>query len=189
MQPISAGFALPEQQLAEVRRYRDVGTLKVTAQDPTSHEALASGDVTFIDNRVDPTTGTIALKATFPNEDRRLWPGEFVDVVLTLTVDPRAIVVPTAAVQTGPNGRYVYVVKPDETAESRPVTVAREAGGESVIASGLRPGESVVVEGQLRLVPGARVEARAASPGTAAGAAATGAASPPTGAASPATSQ
>jgi len=180
MQPISVGFALPEQQLADVRRYRDAGSLKVTATDPRTHATLGAGNVTFIDNRVDAATGTIALKATFPNEDRRLWPGEFVDVVMTLTVDPSATVVPTAAVQTGPNGRYVYVVKPDETVEARPVTVARETGAESVIAQGVTPGETVVLEGQLRLVPGARVEARAAGPPptAAAEAPAPGAASP-----------
>jgi multidrug efflux system membrane fusion protein len=164
MQPISAGFALPERQLDDVRRYLQEGTLEVTAVDPTSRQALATGNLTFIDNRVDPATGTIALKATFPNEDVRLWPGQFVNVVLTLTVDPSAVVVPTPAVQTAQEGRYVFVVKPDQTVETRPVTVARERGGETVIASGVAPGETVVTDGQLRLVPGARVEARAAPP-------------------------
>jgi multidrug efflux system membrane fusion protein len=164
IQPISVGFAVPEQQLDEVRRYREAGTLRVTAVDPTGGRALGTGSVTFIDNRVDPTTGTIALKAAFPNESNALWPGQFVDVVLTLTVDPSAVVVPATAVQTGAEHRFVYVVRPDETVEVRPVEVARDVGQESVIARGVSPGEVVVVEGQLRLVPGARVAARTAPP-------------------------
>jgi multidrug efflux system membrane fusion protein len=163
MQPISVGFALPEQQLNDVRRYGEAGTLSVTAVEPTSRRALATGAVTFIDNRVDPTTGTIALKAEFANEAGRLWPGQFVDVVLTLTLDPAAIVVPAPAVQVGPDSRYVFVVKPDQTVEARPVEVAREVGQEAVIARGITPGDVVVIDGQLRLVPGARVEARSAT--------------------------
>ncbi len=107
---------------------------------------------------MDPTTGTILLKATFPNRDEALWPGEFIDVVLMLATDPNAIVVPTQAVQTGQSGQYVYVVKNDLSVESRPVTISRTRGTLSVVARGLQPGERVVTDGQLRLAPGAKVE-------------------------------
>jgi multidrug efflux system membrane fusion protein len=113
--------------------------------------------LTFIDNNVDTTTGTIQLKATFPNRDHALWPGEFVDVILTLTTQPDAIVVPSQAVQTGQEGQYVFVVKPDMTVESRPVAVDRTQGAFSIVSRGLQPGETVVTDGQLRLVPGARI--------------------------------
>src|SRR5712671_410321 len=116
------------------------------------------GGLTFVDNAVDPATGTIKLKGTFLNKDRRLWPGQFVDVVLTLTTQPNAITVPTQAVQTSQSGQYVFVVKADNTADLRPVTVSSAFGAESVIASGLQPGERVVVEGALRLTKGTKVE-------------------------------
>jgi len=116
------------------------------------------GQLTFVDNAVDPTTGTIKLKGTFANKDRRLWPGQFVDVVLTLTTQPNAITVPTQAVQTGQAGQYVFVVKSDNTADLRPVTVSNTFGAESVIANGVQPGERVVVEGALRLTKGTKVE-------------------------------
>ena len=119
--------------------------------------------VLVIDNRVDPTTGTVQLKATFANTDTRLWPGQFVNVVLTLATQPNAVVVPREAVQSGQQGRYVFVVKPDRTAEPRPVTVARDAGNEIVIAQGVTPGEQVVTEGQARLATGMRVEIKTAA--------------------------
>jgi multidrug efflux system membrane fusion protein len=158
LRPIDVAFALPERELPEVRRYQTAGSLEVSAVIPPGGPPLAQGRLTFIDNRVDPTTGTIQLKATFANDDSRLWPGQFVNVVLTLTTEPAAVVVPTPAVQTGQEGRYVFVVKPDQTVESRPVTVAREVGEETVIAQGVGAGETVVTDGQLRLFPGARVE-------------------------------
>src|SRR5262245_2948959 len=133
--PISVAFNVPENQLADIRSYRERGTLKVEATLRGQAEPV-SGDLTFIDNRVDPTTGTVQLKATFANADTRLWPGQFVSVVLTLATQPNALTVPREALQTGPGGRYVFVVKPDRTAETRPVTVAREAGSEVVIARG-----------------------------------------------------
>jgi multidrug efflux system membrane fusion protein len=102
-------------------------------------------------------TGTIRLKGTFPNADRRLWPGQYVNVVLTLTTDPSAIVVPTTAVQTGQQGQYVFIVKGDQTADLRNIVVARAEGTQSVIRDGLRAGETVVTDGQLRLVPGSKV--------------------------------
>jgi multidrug efflux system membrane fusion protein len=116
--------------------------------------------LSFVNNTVDPGTGTILLKGTFPNENEALWPGEYVDVVLTLATEPKAIVVPTQAVQTGQSGQYVWVVKSDLTVESRPVTVARTQGPLTVVARGLEAGERVVTDGQLRLAPGARVEIR-----------------------------
>jgi len=120
--------------------------------------------VTFIDNAVDPTTGTIKLKALFDNTNRELWPGEFVNVNLQLTTEPHAIVAPTAAVQASQNGQYAYVVKQDGTVELRALTVSRTTGPEAVIASGLRAGETVVTDGQLRLTPGARIVAQQPRP-------------------------
>src|SRR5204862_5647571 len=124
-------------------------------QDGDPHSA--TGGLTFVDNAVDMTTDTIKLKATFPNADRRLWPGQFARVVLRLATLPHAIVVPQQAVQTGQDGQYVFVVKPDSTVEQRPVTSAQRVDQDVVIEKGLRPGETVVTEGQLRLEPGSRV--------------------------------
>jgi multidrug efflux system membrane fusion protein len=121
---------------------------------------VAAGKVSFIDNAVDPQTATIKLKATFPNGDRALWPGLFVQVELRLSSEPDAVVVPTVAVQPSQQGQYVYVVRPDSTVERRNVTVERQQGDESIVASGLKGGERVVTDGQLRLTPGARVTAR-----------------------------
>jgi multidrug efflux system membrane fusion protein len=121
------------------------------------------GAVTFMNNTVDPTTGTIQLKATFPNTDSALWPGQFVDVALTLTSE-QAVLVPTQAVQAGQQGSFVFVVKPDSTVESRPVKVGRRLPRELVIEQGVKAGERVVTDGQLRLVPGARVEIKPQKP-------------------------
>ena len=157
--PILVSFALPEALLPDVRRYMASGSLQVEAT-PANESAAAVGNITFVDNSVDQTTGTIRLKATFPNSDRRLWPGQFVNVVVRLSSDPRAIVVPSVAVQAGPEGQYVFVVKADQTVEMRPVTVARTAAKETVIREGIKPGETVVTDGQLRLVPGSRISIR-----------------------------
>ena len=124
---------------------------------PTSPGLVEEGRVSFIDNSVDATTGTIRLKAAFDNRDQGLWPGLFVQVSLSLTDEANSIVVPAIAVQPSPNGQYVYVVKADRTAEVRPVTVLRQFGEEMIIAQGLRDGEEVVTDGQLRLTPGAQV--------------------------------
>ena len=118
--------------------------------------------VTFIDNAVDLSTGTIKVKGTFPNHDRQLWPGQFVNVVVRLATESAAIVVPTVAVQTGPDGSYVYLVKPDQTVELRPVTIARVAGDESMIRDGITAGDTVVTDGHLRLVPGSRISVKGA---------------------------
>jgi membrane fusion protein, multidrug efflux system len=165
VQPIYVSFTVPQQQLPAIKRYMAQGSLKVRALPQGEREPL-EGTVTFIDNAVDQTTGTIRLKATFANETRRLWPGQFVNVQLTLTVEPDVIVVPSQAVQTGQQGSaYVFVVKPDATVENRPVVVERTQGSESIIAKGLRAGESVVTDGQPRLVAGTKVEVRGGAGG------------------------
>jgi multidrug efflux system membrane fusion protein len=159
--PVSVAFAIPEARLPELNRYMAQGSLRVTATPPND-DVPSVGRITFVDNAVDQNTGTIKIKGTFPNTDRRLWPGQFVNVVVTLTTDPGAIVVPTVAVQDGQQGPYVFAVKDDQTVEMRPVTVARARGAETVVASGLQPGEIVVTDGHLRLVPGSRIGQKSA---------------------------
>jgi multidrug efflux system membrane fusion protein len=156
VQPIYVSFSVPEQQLTAINSYRARGTLTVEARIDGGRRT-AAGTLTFVNNTVDPTTGTIQLKATFPNADDALWPGQFVDVVLVLASEA-AVVVPAEAVQPGQQGSFVFVVKPDLTVESRRVNVGRRLPRELVIEDGLQAGERVVTDGQLRLVPGARVE-------------------------------
>lgn len=158
LKPIYVAFALPESSLADVRKYQSSGELKVRAEIPNG--GPAEGTLTFIDNAVDPATGTIKLRGTFPNADERLWPGLFVDVVLALTVRHGAIVVPSQAVQTGEQGPYVFVIQQDLTAQPKPVSVATAWSGQSVIASGLQAGERVVIDGQSRLKPGTKVQVK-----------------------------
>jgi multidrug efflux system membrane fusion protein len=158
MSPIYVAFSVPEANVERIRAFKAAGPLKTEALPQSPGAAPAAGVLTFIDNAVDETTGTIALKATFENADRALWPGQFLNVRLILTVEKGVVVVPSQAVETGQTGEYVYVIKEDLTAEMRPVKVARTSGGESVIASGLQAGERVVTDGQLRLTPGAKVE-------------------------------
>ncbi len=162
IQPIYVSFTVPQQQMPAIKRYMAEGTLQVQVL-PSGDPKPVNGTVTFIDNAVDTTTGTIRLKGTFGNEEKRLWPGQFVNVTLTLTTEPNAIVIPAQAVQSGQQGQqYVFVVKPDSTVDSRRVTVQRTQGSETVIAKGLTPGERVVTDGQPRLTPGAKVEVRGA---------------------------
>lgn len=156
--PIYVDFFVPESSLSEIKEYQARGPLKVRAEIPDSHRPTAQGNLSFIDNVVDSTTGTIRLKADFPNADKRLWPGQFVNVVLRLTTRSGAIVAPSQAVQTGQDGQFVFVVKADRTAESRPVTVDWNAGGQAIIQKGLQPGEVVVIDGQLGLTPGSQVQ-------------------------------
>ncbi len=168
VQPIYVNFSVPEQYLSDIKKYMGVGKLMVSAfiskkGDSKDDKGLEEGVLTFVDNTVDPTTGTIKLKGTFENPKKRLWPGQFVDIMVTLTTQPNAVVVPSSAVQTGQNGQYVFVVKKDNTVESRTVAVTRTVGDESVIEKGLNPGETVVTDGQLRLVPGAKVEIKKTS--------------------------
>jgi multidrug efflux system membrane fusion protein len=159
IQPVYVSFAVPESSLDAIRRHTGPGQkLPVAASASGDPSHAETGELTFLDNTVDPTTGTILLKATFSNQNEVLWPGEYVDVVLRLATEPGAIVVPSQAVQTGQAGQYVYVVKNDLTVESRPVKVSRTHGSLSVVANGLQAGERVVTDGQLRLSPGAKVE-------------------------------
>lgn len=155
--PVNVSFSVPEQSLSAVRKYQADGELQVTAQVPNSGFTPVPGKLSFIDNSTDATTGTIKLKAQFPNTDKALWPGQFVDVVLTLTHQDNAIVVPPTAIQNGPNGQYVFIVKPDGTVDMRDVKVARSEGDFTVVASGVKPGDTVVTVGQLRLAPGTKV--------------------------------
>jgi multidrug efflux system membrane fusion protein len=161
IRPILVRFTVPERHLALLQRYRS-GRLPVYVvpggSDSTTHE----GRLTFIDNNVDPGTGTILLKAEFPNADRSLWPGEFVNARLVLFTERRACVVPSQAVSQGQEGAYVYVVQPDRTAALKPVTVARATEEWAVIARGVAPGDQVVTDGQLRLAPGSKVVVKGA---------------------------
>jgi len=158
--PIYVSFSIPESQLPQLKRYMAQESLLVQAAPPNDTGPVAEGRISFVDNLVDQTTGTIRVKGTFPNEARRLWPGQFVNVNVTLTTDPGAIVVPTAAIQAGQQGQYAFVVKADKTVELRPVEVARTSATEIVLQKGLQPGETVVTDGQLRLVAGSRVSVK-----------------------------
>lgn len=159
IEPIYVLFSLPEAQLGAVRKEMDSGRkLAVTAGLFKDNGVPSQGELAFVDNTVDTTTGTIKLRALFPNADRRLWPGQFVNVTLVLAREPDAVVVPSYGVQTGQDGQFVFVVKDDLTVERRNVTVGRAIGDEAVIAAGLAGGERIVVDGQFRLVPGSRVE-------------------------------
>jgi multidrug efflux system membrane fusion protein len=184
LSPAYVAFSVPGRYLQQIRNYQAQKPLRVaataspdapsrepaarpsngTAPAPATGAAAAPfvnhGSVSFIDNMVDPTTGTIRLKATFQNADRQLWPGAFVQVTLDLTTDANALVVPATAVQPSQDGQYVYVVKQDGTVEMRPVKVDRQQGSETVIAEGLSRGEKVITDGHLRLTPGARVAER-----------------------------
>ena len=156
--PIDVTFSVPEQFLPEIKKYMATGKLLVEALIPMNEERPEKGVITFIDNTVDSNTGTIRLKGTFTNHGKKLWPGQFVNVALTLTTEPNAIVVPSQTIQTGQEGQYVFVVKSDLTVESRSVVAGRTVNNETVIEKGLQVNERVVTDGQLRLYPGAKVE-------------------------------
>jgi multidrug efflux system membrane fusion protein len=161
VEPIYVTFAVPESQLPAIKTYMAQQKLVVRARpqdDPNAAEE--TGYLTFVDNAVDTTTGTIKLKGTFANQDRKLWPGQFVRVTLRLTMQQNAVVVPNQAIQAGQNGSFVYVVKPDRTVESRPVVTGARVDQDMVVDKGLQPGEVVVTEGQLRLAPGSKVVVR-----------------------------
>lgn len=161
VQPIYATFAVPEQRLGEIRRHMATGPLAVTVAGPDGAGGpLAAGRLVFVDNAVDVSTGTIKLRAEFENRDLALWPGQFVNISLKLYEEENAIVVPSIAVQTGPQGEFVFVIRPDSTTEVRKVAVARTEGDLTVIATGLAKGERVVTRGQLRLSPGVKVVVR-----------------------------
>jgi len=155
--PIYVTFSVPEMELAGIKKYMASGDLKVEALIPNDTGPPEQGVISFLDNMVDTTTGTIKIKGTFANKQRRLWPGQFVNVVLTLATIPNAVIVPAQAVQTGQEGLFVFVVKQDRTVELRPVVTGETYNGETVIEKGLNVGETVVTDGQLQLLPGTRV--------------------------------
>jgi membrane fusion protein, multidrug efflux system len=155
--PVYVVFSLPEKALSDIRRHMAIGRLKVEASLPNDTKAADEGVLTFVDNAVDNSTGTIQLKGTFPNQAQRLWPGQFVNTTLTLTTQRNAVVISNKAIQTGQQGQYVFVVKQDSTVESRPIVVDRVMDEDAVITKGLNPGETVVLDGQLQLIPGVKV--------------------------------
>ena len=164
--PIYVTFFVPESNLARVRERFSAGQLKVLAYPKGQPDNPAEGRLTFIDNGVDTTTGMFKLKATFENKDRKLWPGQFVDIALELSTEKNAIVVPTKAIQTGQKGEYVYVVGADSTAELRPVKIRGVFQNMTVIADGLNAGERVIVNGHLRVVPKGKVVVQSTMPAT-----------------------
>jgi multidrug efflux system membrane fusion protein len=160
--PIYATFSVPERDMVDLRKYLGKG-IKVEAYVTGDEGKPESGGITFLDNTVDPATGSIKLKASFANSSRRLWPGQFVSVVISMTNIANAVVVPSRAIQTGQQGQYVFVVKADQTVEQRPVSVGVAVNGETVIAAGVTGAETVVTDGQVRLVSGAKVEVKPTS--------------------------
>jgi len=159
VQPIYTSFGVPEQQLTQIRKHQAAGSLKVEARVP--NQATATGALTFVNNTVDQNTGMIQLKATFPNTENALWPGQFVEVTMTLA-NESAVVVPSQAIQPGQQGPFVFVVLPDNKVEARKVEPGRRLERETIVAKGLNAGERVVTDGQLRLVPGSKVEVKPA---------------------------
>jgi multidrug efflux system membrane fusion protein len=157
IEPIYISFGVPEQFLPEIRKRQKEGPLVAEATYVNLETSPPQGKLTFIDNSVDPTTGMIQLKATFPNNDDTLWPGQFVQVTLQLSEQSRALVVPSQTIQNGQKGEFVFVVKPDQTVEMREVKSGLVVKGETVVLSGLKKGETVVIDGQMRLVPGVKV--------------------------------
>jgi membrane fusion protein, multidrug efflux system len=160
IQPANVAFAIPEKDLPKVRNYSEQKKLEVDAFIP-GEELPEKGLLTFIDNAVNTPTGTITIKGTFANREKRLVPGQFVNVVLLLATEPNAILVPTQSVEQGQEGQHVYVIKPDSTVELRPVTAAQDIKGETVILKGIKAGEQVVTDGQMLLTPGAKVSVKA----------------------------
>ena len=166
IQPIYVTFSVAEQYLSDIKKYMAKGKVLVNAFITKGEENPEEGILTFVDNTVDAATGTIKLKATFANKKNRLWPGQFLDIVMVLTTQPNAVVVPSQAIQMGQKGQYIFVIKKDLTVEDRPVTVGRALNSETVIEKGLQVGEQVVTDGQLRLIPGAKVQIKGQTEGT-----------------------
>ncbi len=156
IQPINVAFAIPEKDLPRVKKYFAEKKLEVNAFIP-GEDRPETGELSFVDNAINASTGTITLKGTFANQGKRLLPGQFVNVILTLASEPNAILVPSQGVEQGQAGQYVFVVRPDSTVEMRPVTIGAEIKGETVILKGLKVGERVVTDGQMRLLPGGKV--------------------------------
>jgi multidrug efflux system membrane fusion protein len=157
LKPISVLFTLPQQQLTQVNEEAAKGPLKVFAVDRDNTKPLSEGVLAVVNNQIDQTTGTIQLKATFPNDDQKLWPGQFVNSRLLVTTRKDGLVVPASVIQRGPNGSFAYVIKQDQTVEMRPVTVNQIDNGLALIDDGLQEGEQVVVDGQYKLQPGSKV--------------------------------
>jgi len=162
IKPIEVAFSVPQRLLRIIKEEMPKHKLPVRALPRGQEDRPIAGELIFVDNTLDASTGTIALKATYPNADERLWPGEFVDVILTMKEEPGAILVPTRAIQTGQTGQYVFVVKADQSVELRPVIIERTLGVDSVVSKGLDAGETVVTDGQLRLANGLKVVIKAA---------------------------
>ncbi|MBI5485247.1 MAG: efflux RND transporter periplasmic adaptor subunit [Deltaproteobacteria bacterium] len=158
LSPIHAAFTIPEKQLPDVKRHMAAGKVVVEAEAPGSTGVREKGILSFFDNTVDPATGTIRFKAAFGNPGKQLWPGQFVNLSITLATKNNALVVPSQAIQTGQKGQFVFVVKGDQTAELRPVVTSSVVNGMTVVESGLQKGEQVVIDGQMRVVPGGMVE-------------------------------
>jgi len=161
VRPVYVTFSVPERQLAAIRAHADKAPLEVRAWNRGETGEGHRGTLTFIDNAVDTATGTIRLRGEFPNDDRGLWPGEFVEVSLTVSEQSDVVVVPSPAVQVGQQGNYVYVVGADGTARLQPVVVDRVVGADSIIADGVAGGDTVIIDGQLRVIPGAKVAVQA----------------------------
>lgn len=158
--PANVTFSLPEKRIAEIKRAMAAGQLRIEAVIPNEPGSNEVGTISFMDNAVNPATGTIKIKGVFANKSRKLWPGQFTDVMITLASRQNAVVVPTHAIQTSQQGEFVYVVNAENKAEMRQITSATVSGEETVIEKGLAPGETVVIDGQLRLTPGATVETK-----------------------------
>jgi multidrug efflux system membrane fusion protein len=159
MHPISVVFTLPEDKIQSILNAGGASDgLKVLALDRGNTATLDEGSLAVVDNEIDQTTGTVKLKATFPNKDLKLWPGKFVNARLILATRRDATVIPSSVVQRGPQGTYAYLIKPDKTVEMRPIKVAQTEGNLALVEEGLEPGEQVVVDGQYKLQPGAHVE-------------------------------
>jgi multidrug efflux system membrane fusion protein len=165
VRPIYVAFSVPEQNLADIRAGRAAGALDVMVKPSGGGDDPIAGRLTFLDNMVDRATGTLRLKATFPNADRVLWPGQFVDVGLRVSTHHDAILVPSRAIQTGQKGTFVFVIKPDDSVEARVVVAGPEVGAETVIEQGVADGDRVVTDGQLRLVDGTHVVVKTAGAG------------------------
>jgi membrane fusion protein, multidrug efflux system len=164
LRPIYVAFSVAERHLAELQQAMAAGPLPVTATIPGAQGVAAKGQVSYLENAIDSESGTFSVKATFANQNETLWPGQFVNVVVQLRVEPNALVIPSQAVQQGQNGAYVFVIKPDDTVDLRPVTVDRSIGDQTVIASGVTAGERVVTDGQMRLTPDAKVDVQKPGP-------------------------
>jgi multidrug efflux system membrane fusion protein len=169
LSPIAVTFGVPQQYLTTITRYRAAGTITVNATPPGNDDKPEKGELSFVDNAVDSSSGTIKLKASFPNEAHRLWPGQFANIAILLA-SPEVLVVPASAVENDQDGQHVFVVRADNTAEFRKVVVDRMAHEQAVIARGLEPGETVVTDGQLRVVPNRPVEIKPTNAPPAAGA-------------------